>query len=434
MSRKKIIEPEIVEPEGTEEGKPKTTRKAITRTTVEKFVADEPAEFEQDDAEVVDEPEVDEPEDEEPEEIQLDPLAKFAQSIGASTGYYLYVTRLPDPQQARGLYRTPCIEETQYGWIPFDADNFVADVQNLTGSGGRYRLQVRQSSGAVVRQVTTNLADPFLTGNPQREQSSTAQAGAQPPQTFRSFTEQAKEFAETARALGLVPRSQQPQQTAHTEALPAAPPPSAAEQLKDVAAMVETITSVSARINPPRESSGEQGTIAQIGEVLDVVGRHAPTIVPLVLNWFGGRRQQQATQPPQQNGAPQQLPEQPVNPLFQMLEPLRPAIDLVCAELVNDNPVDESVKMFEQIQEQHPEFVPMIDLLAKRSSVETLNMLAEFTGNKVLLSLRHGAAWIEGLQEALRPQGEEEEGGDDQDDAVSDSTDYLGADAFQTPE
>lgn len=86
-----------------------------------------------------DEPEVFDPEVLSPEDIPDDLtiwLEQFAQEAALDAN----VVRLADPGHIRP--RVPCRELKAFGRIPFRPDTFIRDIQELEGSGGRYKVSL----------------------------------------------------------------------------------------------------------------------------------------------------------------------------------------------------------------------------------------------------------------------------------------------------
>lgn len=115
-----------------------------------------------------------------PEPEISDPLEEFLNTWQRFTGYYIRVTRLPDPATAllpgQGFNR-PCREVTALGGTTFDPLNFERSIQSLAGnSGGVFRVFLvdhngQRISGAELNRIT--IADPPSSynrrGNTQRQ-------------------------------------------------------------------------------------------------------------------------------------------------------------------------------------------------------------------------------------------------------------------------
>ncbi len=120
-----------------------------------------------------------------------------------------------------------------------------------------------------------------------------------------------------------------------------------------------------------------------------------------------------AGQQPPPDGAPMPQPnpapvEQP-DPMIAALEPARPVVEYITTQLLNNEDYPNTLAAIEQATEANPQLALGLAALAQMSSVEVLNTLARFTGQGILLKLKHGAEWIEGLQSVLRGEAGDED-------------------------
>jgi hypothetical protein len=103
--------------------------------------------------------------------------------------------------------------------------------------------------------------------------------------------------------------------------------------------------------------------------------------------------------------------EQP-DPMLQMLEPMRGLIEFITGELVNNEEHDKTLAAINQAAEANPPLALGLAALAQMSSIEVVSLLARFTGQPILIKLKHGAEWVEILQGELRGDAADEEGED----------------------
>jgi hypothetical protein len=99
--------------------------------------------------------------------------------------------------------------------------------------------------------------------------------------------------------------------------------------------------------------------------------------------------------------------EQP-DPMFAMLEPARGLIEFVAVALANNEDHAPALKAIAQATENNPQFGLGLAALAQMSSIEVVSLLARFTGQPILIKLKHGAEWVEILQGELRGDADEE--------------------------
>jgi hypothetical protein len=113
----------------------------------------------------------------------------------------------------------------------------------------------------------------------------------------------------------------------------------------------------------------------------------------------------QAAAAPSETAAPVEQPD----PVLVMLEPMRPLVEFIAAELVNNEDYDQTLMAVAQAAERNPQLGLGLAALAQMSSVEVLNTLARFTRQPILLKLKHGAEWVEGLQSQLRGESDDDD-------------------------
>jgi hypothetical protein len=99
--------------------------------------------------------------------------------------------------------------------------------------------------------------------------------------------------------------------------------------------------------------------------------------------------------------------EQP-DPMFAMLEPARGLIEFVAVALANNEDHAPALKAIAQATENNPQLGLGLAALAQMSSIEVVSLLARFTGQPILIKLKHGAEWVEILQGELRGDADEE--------------------------
>ncbi len=91
-----------------------------------------------------------------------------------------------------------------------------------------------------------------------------------------------------------------------------------------------------------------------------------------------------------------------------MLEPARPLIEYMTTQLVNNEDYPNTLAAIEQATANNPQLGLGLAALAQMSSVEVLNTLARFMRQPILLKLKWGAEWVEGLQSILRGETDDE--------------------------
>lgn len=152
--------------------------------------------------------------------------------------------------------------------------------------------------------------------------------------------------------------------------------------------------------------SNPQATNALVGGGLSIV----QSVVGSIFKRPPVESAAQSIAAPVETAAPAMPPEpfeQP-DPTLALLEPMRPLIEAITAELVNNEDYDRTRAAITQAVEREPQLTFGLAAIAQMSSVEVLNTLARFTRQPILLKLRHGAEWIEGLQSELRGETDDE--------------------------
>lgn|GEM_PF-5973103 len=321
------------------------------------------------------------------EDVPLTPLQVLLSSIQSADfgNVTIYVRRKPDPVNLRGRFRTPCDIEATKGQLPFE-DSFVDKetielaVQRVF-DGGYFQLQIRRS-GTVLHTWSAVIEDLPQAQQPTAQPSATSDTTAQPDR-FRTLFEKSFE-RHFDRLFEQVTNSVQSTTTAPPDPVAAL----LAEHAKNNPALAERLID-----RYLKSEEGEAVSSSWVGDMLrhpsetaQLFGMLQSYLRPAGAGGAGAPNAQQQTQP---------------DPVAAMLEPHRALIEGVCVALVNDADTAPIAVALRRKAAEDKTLAGYLRVLVEMSSVEVLQQLARFTGQTILLKLRHAADWIQGLQDAL---------------------------------
>lgn len=394
------ITPDIITPDGTPLAavpKTKTVKGRRVLPKTETFVLD--ADGEEDAApEIIltdDELELAEEEDEPP---PLSDVELLLQQAGNDDNFWLAVYRLTE-FDADGRTDGAATKAFCMNIAPPTLD-YLEKIERKYG-GGAYLIRLMERGRGVRKYWTEHIAQARPQAEPQPAPAPVT-AVVQPADTLKTFSEQAKEFAEVAKALGLVRPQPQP--------APAAPPTAAlppVDPFKQTLDVIEQVTTISERINPPRdEPSGKAGFIGQVASLVDAIGRHAPKLAPFISGLSQVRVQppqaapaQPGANPPAPHPAPE--PATPPNPYQETLE-------ILVNDLIRNRRVGRTADAIDDLFNTYPEAKEQVAPLFEQDPRDVCAAISQLLGVN-LLEYGHATQWIEDLQAELTGEGDEGE-------------------------
>jgi hypothetical protein len=205
-------------------------------------------------------------EDDEP--TALDQLLDSLQEESADV--VIYIKRKSDPIQC--TFKRPYTGPPRtVGELSFD-DSFTTQMavelmaQRIYG-GGYYQFQIyRRGQNRYVRGWSSVVDDPVEKTEPQKTVAP-AEPAPLPDNSFQSFATQAREFAETAKALGLGPSRSR---SNDDDARQLQPPPDPVEAFRGNVAMMKGVVDVFKELRPESEPSAAGADRSAVRDVLDI--------------------------------------------------------------------------------------------------------------------------------------------------------------------
>lgn len=349
------------------------------------------------------------------------PVDNLLRSIEGASDHSLYIIRKPDPVGLTISFSNPCNVQVTLGEIPYDEsyqskETVDLAVQSMFG-GGKYLIQLRRA-GQYRNAWTTVIPDPPMRREREPEKhSERRQQDEAPVQRFKSFADEAKEFAEVAKAFGLVPQRSQPL-AGPSNGLPPADPTAELERTLGMADRL--ISMVRAREPEGGHAASERSTIGDLAELFrslklgDAVAEGAKVLVPMLYQQMMARQPNAAGanitgEPAPASLPPPPAPQPPAPPTPSPAELAftrllrRVAADMASSTEV-DNLMDEETAVEETLKliNAFPEFRLQVEQVLTAPPPQLVLFVAANVNDQELLKNPGSELFVIEFQNALR--------------------------------
>jgi hypothetical protein len=166
---------------------------------------------------------------------------------------------------------------------------------------------------------------------------------------------------------------------------------------------LDRFTTVAERISPIRESNGSVGVIGQLASLVESLGRHGSTLVPVLMSMLPQPAPSPAPTPsprpqPTVTPSPSPTPMQANEPITETL-----TFEFVFARLIedltDDNEPSDTAEIIMQLLSEQPEYAAQIEGLMSRTTPELLTIFSQASGTNFDQDAHK--VWIDDLRTEL---------------------------------